>query len=200
MCQHAAYASLKTAMKVLQEKKQERLYKTLLEEVGQECTRKVLDEKRVSKMKASNKKVWSIQSLQWMAHMPEELIKRNITLQSTKEELKKWIRENIPVKGDRILWGQKLTGDMQRKKKKGQAEAEGDSDGNDRNEDAGEADKERKDGDEVNDNKVEQEEVEKDELERDEVERDEVGQNEIEQEEEKETSKNSVVSKVNWKM
>ena len=43
MCQQAAYASLKTAMKVLREKKPERLYETLVEAVGGEWRRKVLD-------------------------------------------------------------------------------------------------------------------------------------------------------------
>ena len=42
MCQQAAYASLKIAMKVLAEKKPERLYQTLTEELTGEMRRKVL--------------------------------------------------------------------------------------------------------------------------------------------------------------
>ena len=35
---------------------------------------------------------------------------------STKEKLKKWIRHVIPVRGDRVLWGQQLTGDRRRQR------------------------------------------------------------------------------------
>ena len=201
MCQQAAYASLKTAMKVLREKKPERLYKTLVEEVGEEWKIKVLDEKRVSKMKASTKKAWSIRSLRWMAQMPDKLIKKNIKLKSSKEELKKWIRETVPVKGDRILWGQKLTGGMRRKKKRGQAETEGDKDGNGRNENTEEKEEEERDG-------ADQAEQEQDEVEHEGVEQEDVGQEEVEQQKveqendrevEKEIRKELVESKVNWK-
>ena len=104
MCQQAAYTSLKTAMKVLRGEKPERLYETLTEEVRGERKRKILDEKKVLKMKASTKKAWSVRSLRWMAQMPEGLIEKDITLKSTMKELKEWIRGSIPVKGDRILW------------------------------------------------------------------------------------------------
>ena len=65
--------------------------------------RKVLDEKKVRKMKASTRKAWSVRSLRWMAQMPEELVGKDIALHSTKTELKKWIRGSVHVKGDRIL-------------------------------------------------------------------------------------------------
>ena len=193
MCQQAVYVSLKTAMKVLRDKKPERLYKTLVEEIRGELTRKVLDEKKVSKMKASTKKAWSIRSLRWMAQMPEELIEKNIALKSTKEELKKWIRATVPVKGDRILWGQKLTGDMRRNKKRGRSETVGDSEGNDR---------EDGEGDRANSNVFEQEEVER-EVEQEEIEQEEAGQEEGGQEndeqEKEETRKKALESKDNLK-
>ena len=135
ICQQAAYVSLKTAMKVLRNKKPERLHNTLTEEVGDERIRKVLDENKVMKLKASTRKAWSIRSLRWMAQMPEELIKKDIGLQSTKTELKKWIRGRVPVKGDRILWGQKLTAEMERKRRPGNAGPESDN-GRDGNEDS----------------------------------------------------------------
>ena len=124
--------SLKTAMKVLRDKKPERLHETLTEEVRGERTRKVLDEKKVMKLKASTKKAWSIRSLRWMAQMPEELVVKDISLQSTKKELKKWIRGSVPVKGDRILWGQRLTGEMERKRRHGESgpQRDNDKDGN----------------------------------------------------------------------
>ena len=52
--------------------------------------------------------------------MPEELL-------STNKELKEWIRKTNPVKGDRILWGQKLTGETRRKKKNCPSRSEGDN-------------------------------------------------------------------------
>ena len=55
MCQQAAYASLKTAIKVLREKKPERLYETLVEAVGGEWRRKVLDEKKVGMVNYKSK-------------------------------------------------------------------------------------------------------------------------------------------------
>ena len=126
MCQQAAYASLKTAMKVLKEKKPERLYRTLTEELTGEMKRKVLNEKKVLKMKASTRKAWSIRCLRWMEHMPEALINKDVKLKGTKKELKEWIRKSIPVKGDRILWGQKLTGETRRKRKRNPARQDND--------------------------------------------------------------------------
>ena len=144
MCQQAAYVTLKMAIKVLKEKKPECLYKTLTEEVQGERKRKELDEKTVMKMKASTRKAWSIRSLRWMAHMPQELLLKDVSLQSTKQELKKWIRGSVPVKGDRILWGQKLTGEMMRKRLKIQAGSEDDSDKDGNEPDPGEVQNEEK--------------------------------------------------------
>ena len=60
MRQQAAYASIKIAMKVLKEKKPEHFHQTLTEEVTGELRRKVLNEKKVCKMKASTRKAWLI--------------------------------------------------------------------------------------------------------------------------------------------
>ena len=103
MCQQAANVTMKMAIKVLKETKPERLYKTLTEEVQGERMRKELDEKTFMNMKASTIKAWSIRSLRWMAQMPQELLLKDFSFQSTKQELKKWIRGSVPVNGDRIL-------------------------------------------------------------------------------------------------
>ena len=98
-------------------------------------------------MKASTKKAWSIRSLRWMAQMPEELIEKDVKLKSTKKELKEWVRGAVPVKGDRILWGQKLTGEMRRKRRKSPAEPEDDNDRSDKEKDPGKVQEEREEGD-----------------------------------------------------
>ena len=158
MCQQAAFVSLKMAMKVLKEKKPERLHDTLTKEVQGERIRKELDEKNVMKMKASTRKAWSVRSLRWMAQMPKDLLVKDVALQSTKKELKKWIRESVPVKGDRILWGQKLTREMKRKIVQAGSEEDEDEDGNEidpveiHNEDG---DGNREDGEEVREESVE---------------------------------------------
>ena len=112
--------------------------------------RKVLDDKKVRKMKASTRKAWSVRSLRWMTQMPEELVGKDIALHSTKTELKKWIRGSVHVKGDRILWGKKLTGEMERKRRGGEAGPEKDN-GRDGNEDnTGEIHEEEEDIDVIN--------------------------------------------------
>ena len=116
-----------------------------------------LDEKAVMKMKASTRKAWSIRSLRWMAQMPQELLVKDISLLSTKKELKKWIKGTVPVKGDRILWGQKLTGEMKRRRKHNQAGSERDND-EDRNEtSSGEVHNEERDRNIVDEEEVRQE-------------------------------------------
>ena len=118
MAQQAAYVSIKTALKVLQDSKPERLYRILTEENEGVTKRKVVDERKFCKMKASTRKAWSWRSLRWMEQMPESLKSGNISLKAVKKELKAWVKHHIPVRGDRILWGQPLTGDMKRRKAK----------------------------------------------------------------------------------
>ena len=47
--------------------------------------------------------------------MPLSLKNSDITRKATKNELKRWVRHHVPVRGDRILWGRALTGDMRRR-------------------------------------------------------------------------------------
>ena len=85
-----------------------------------------------------------------MVHMPEELLNKDVKLKGTKKDLKEWVRKTIPVKGDRILWGQKLTGETRRKRKRSPARQEGDDEGGNEEEPAGE-EEERRDEDQVED-------------------------------------------------
>ena len=73
MAQQAAYVSIKTAMKILQDSKPERLHRILAEEKKGLLRRKVVNEKKFSKMKATTRKAWSWRSLRWLEQMPEGL-------------------------------------------------------------------------------------------------------------------------------
>ena len=73
--------------------------------------------------------------------MPEELLLKDVSLKNSKKELKEWIRRTIPVKGNRILWGQMLTGETRRKMKNGLVMLEG-NDRNGQNEDPKEKEEE----------------------------------------------------------
>ena len=53
--------------------------------------------------------------------------RKGCDLKSTKKQMKEWIRGSIPVKGDRILWGEKLTGEMMRKTRRDLRDPEDDS-------------------------------------------------------------------------
>ena len=111
MAQQAAYTSIRTAMKVLRDKKPERLYDTLTEKRDGVRARKIVKESKFKgrRLLLTTKKSWSNRSLRWLAQMPPDLISNDITLRSTKTELKRWVKHHIPVRGDKILWGKKLT-------------------------------------------------------------------------------------------
>ena len=125
MCQVAAYLSIKSAMKILREKKPERLYESLTETRDGEIKRKLVNEKKFLKMKMTTRKSWSYRSLRWLEKMPESLREKDPTKRATKTELKKWVRDQIPVRGCRIMWGQKLTGEVKRKRRDAQGDAAG---------------------------------------------------------------------------
>ena len=114
MAQQAAFVSLKTAMRVLKDCKPERLYETLTIEKEGIRVRRSIDENKFKRLKETTRKSWSNRSLRWLDQMPEQLRSSDVSLKSTKEELKKWIKHHIAVRGDRILWGRLLTGDMRR--------------------------------------------------------------------------------------
>ena len=48
--------------------------------------------------------------------MPETLRSKNISMKAVKKEVKEWVKHHVAVRGDRILWGQGLSGDMRRRK------------------------------------------------------------------------------------
>ena len=120
MCQKAAYFSIKAAIKILKDKKPERLYKSLTETKDGEVVRKVVNEKKFLKMKMTTRKSWSYRSLRWLERLPVTLREKDPTRKATKDELKKWVRDQIPVRGCRIMWGQKLTGDVGRRRRQPQ--------------------------------------------------------------------------------
>ena len=107
ICQRAAYMSILSAMKILQNKKPERLYETLTECREVVITRKIVDEKSFLKKKLTTRKSWSLRSLRWLENMPQALRDLDPTKKGTKIELKKWVRDQIPVRGCRIMWGKK---------------------------------------------------------------------------------------------
>ena len=116
LAQLAVYASLKLAVRVLKDKKPERLYELLTEEEGGERVKKRIMDNQLKKMKATTKKAWSVRVLRWLELMPGEVQNGDMTKRKGKEGLKKWIKHVIPVRGDRILWGQPLTGDQRRRR------------------------------------------------------------------------------------
>ena len=116
MAQNAVYATIKTALRVLQTAKPERLYDILTEEKDGVRSRKIVDENRFKKLLLTTRKAWSYRSLRWLEQLPEALRSKDATKKTTKTELKSWIRHHIPVRGDRILWGSPLTGEMRRRR------------------------------------------------------------------------------------
>ena len=100
--------SIKSAMKFLRDKMPERLYDSLTETRDGEVKRRLVNERKFMKMKLTTRKSWSYRSLRWLEKMPETLREKDPTLKATKVELKEWVRDQIHVRGCRIMWGQKL--------------------------------------------------------------------------------------------
>ena len=65
--------SIHSAMKVLRNKKPERLFKVLTEETDGVRQRKVVDERKFLKLKLTTRKSWSWRSLRWLEKMPKSL-------------------------------------------------------------------------------------------------------------------------------
>ena len=103
--------SIHSAMKVLRNKLLERLYEILTEEKDGVRQRKVVNEDKFLKLKLTTRKSWSWRSLRWLEKMPKSLRDQDATKRKTKTELKKWVRDQIPVRGCRIMWGRKLNGE-----------------------------------------------------------------------------------------
>ena len=114
VAQLAVYFSLKLALRVIKEKKPERLYETLTEENGGEREIRTITDRGLKKMKATTRKAWSVRVLRWFKLIPWDIKEGDIKKKATKEKLKRWIKHVIPVRGDRVLWGQQLTGDRRR--------------------------------------------------------------------------------------
>ena len=65
LAQLAVFASLKLAVRVLQERKPERLYQILTENDGEERVCRIITERGLRKMKATTRKAWSVRVLRW---------------------------------------------------------------------------------------------------------------------------------------
>ena len=121
IAQQAVNVSIKMSIKVLKKCEPERLYELLTEEKDGIRIRKVLNEKKFVKLKATPRKAWSYRSLRWLEQMPNKLSKRDVKLKATQKELKQWVKHHVPVRGDRILWGRPLTGEMMRRRRRNRA-------------------------------------------------------------------------------
>ena len=126
MAQQAAYTSIKLAMQIVKDSKPERLYNILTEEKEGARHIRSVNENKFKKLKATTRKSWSNRSLRWLEQMPIMLKSKDIALKSTKTALKSWVKHHVPVRGDRILWGRPLSGDMRRKKKGNQRQEDED--------------------------------------------------------------------------
>ena len=105
--QHAAKATIITALKVLYEGKQE----DLLDRIAVKDKRGAMKVKNVSKGEFLNmntwmRKAWSTRARRWLKKIPQELLNRNPWLDGTKKAVRSWVRTNVKTKGeDAILWG-----------------------------------------------------------------------------------------------
>ena len=117
MAQQAAYVSINTAVKILHRGEPERLFTLITEDKNGTRVIKVINENKFVKLKATTRKAWSYRSLRWLEQMPEALRRKDFNLKATKTELKQWVKHHIPVRGDRILWGRALSGEMRRRKR-----------------------------------------------------------------------------------
>ena len=111
ICQKAAYMSILMAMKVLKNEKPERLFESLTEIRDGTVQRKIVNERQFMQMKLTTRKSWSWRSLRWLEKIPETLRNQDPAKKSVKKELKNWIRDQVPVRGCRIMWGKKLEGE-----------------------------------------------------------------------------------------
>ena len=105
--QTAAKATIITAMKVMYEGKQE----DLQERISVKDKKGRMKVKNVSKteflsMNSWMRKAWSTRARRWLKKVPQELLEKNPWKDSTKKAVRKWVKENVRIKGeDAILWG-----------------------------------------------------------------------------------------------
>ena len=111
ICQKAAYMSIIMAMKVLKNEKPERLFEALTDIRDGITQRKIVNERQFLQMKLTTRKSWSWRSLRWLEKIPDTLRNQDPTKKGVKRELKKWVRDQVPVRGCRIMWGRNLEGE-----------------------------------------------------------------------------------------
>ena len=114
MPQWVAYKSIRTGIKILQNKEPESLYRKLTAGklvtrgegmVHEVRTRRLMTSQDLSDMKTSTKKAWSTRTVRWLALLPPAMLGMDSKKPASKKMLKRWVTENIPTTGDRILWG-----------------------------------------------------------------------------------------------
>ena len=108
ICQQAAYQSVKLAIKILQSRKPERLYESLTHIQNGLRVRKVWTVEELMRLNLSTRKAWSTRALRWIDMMPAYMLDMDISLKSSKEKLKAWIKHRVPPRGDKVLWGKLL--------------------------------------------------------------------------------------------
>ena len=70
----AAYQTVRLALKVLNEKKPERLYQCLTETKDGQRKRMIIDEEKFMRLKQTTRKAWSSSALIWINMMSEDLV------------------------------------------------------------------------------------------------------------------------------
>ena len=106
--------------------------------------KKIVDVKKFLKMKLRTRKSWSWRSIRWLEKMPQRLQDLDPTKKGTKNELKKWVQDRIPVRGCRIMWGKQIEreGENRQHRAETQEDREGDEDQGREEEQGGEQEQE----------------------------------------------------------
>ena len=101
--QMAAESSMRTFLKMLQNKKPQSLYEACTGENGKVIE---LSESRIKSMSKLRRKTWLIRCQRWYKWLPAELKTGDISKDGKKRRLKEWVKKMIPVNGDPIFKGQ----------------------------------------------------------------------------------------------
>ena len=127
IAQLVCYTSVRTALKILQNREPETLYERLTKLKTIKRKRNVIEEEmniqeervvikrsweELSKLKASTRRAWSVRSLRWLEKIPSCIKDLDVNEEASKKELNLWVRRHIHVRGDRIIWGRPLQRDL----------------------------------------------------------------------------------------
>ena len=101
--QMAAESSLRTFLKMLQNKKPQSLYEACTGDNGEVIE---LSESKIKIMSKLRRKTWLIRCQRWYKWLPAELKTGDISKEGKKKRLKEWVKKMIPANGDHIFKGQ----------------------------------------------------------------------------------------------